>query len=95
LIAIDDIQRVLPPIGINVVLFQRCREDFVTRIFHADTERLEDLDGWGLAVTTAATRGRRVVLWIITKTTSAAGGGARSWGWVAAIGVAGEKGGVL
>lgn len=67
----------------------------MTRIFHADTEGLEDFDGWRLAVTTAATRGRWVVLWIVAKTTSAAGGGARGGGWVAAIEVAGEEGGVL
>lgn len=38
LVAVDNVQRILPPVGVDVVLLQRGRKHFVARVFHADPE---------------------------------------------------------
>lgn len=43
LITVDDVERVLPPIGVDVVFFERSGEHFLTGVIHADTEGLEYL----------------------------------------------------
>ena len=44
LIAVNNVKRILSPVGVDVVLFQCGRKDSVARILQADAERLEDLD---------------------------------------------------
>ena len=44
LVAVNDVQSVLPPVGVDIVFFERGGEYFVARIFHADAERFEDVD---------------------------------------------------
>lgn len=50
LIPINNVESVLPPVGVDVVLFERCREDFMTRVFHADAEGFENFDAGRFAV---------------------------------------------
>lgn len=48
LISVYDIQRVLIPRCVDVILFESGRENFVARVFETDTEGLEDFDGCGI-----------------------------------------------
>ena len=55
LVAVHDVQRVLPPVGRDVVLLQRHRQHLVARVVDRHPERLEDLH---LRVVLAAQAGR-------------------------------------
>lgn len=57
-VAVDDVQRVLPPVGADVVLLEGDWENLVARIVDADAEGLEDFD---LRVRRPLRRGRRRV----------------------------------
>ena len=41
LVAVDNVKRVLPPVGLYVILFQCSGEDFMAWVFHADPEGFE------------------------------------------------------
>lgn len=41
LIAVDNVKRILPPVGLYIVLSQCSGEDFMAWVFHADTEGFE------------------------------------------------------
>jgi len=43
LISMNDIQGVLPPVIVDLVAFERHREDFVARVLDGHPERLENL----------------------------------------------------
>ena len=52
LVPVDDVERVLAPVGLDVVFAQGGREDLVARIFETDAEGFEDFNGgrrvgWG------------------------------------------------
>ena len=49
LVAEDDVEGVLAPVGVDVVFLESGGEDFVTGVFHADAELLEDLNRRSLA----------------------------------------------
>ena len=60
LVAVDDVEGVLAPVGVDVVFLERGGEDFVAGIFHADAEGFEDVDRGVVVAAAAATRvGRR------------------------------------
>ena len=44
LVAVDNVEGVLAPIGVDVVFLERRGEDLVAGIFHADAEGFEDVD---------------------------------------------------
>jgi len=58
LVAVHDVQRVLPPVGRDVVLLQRHRQHLVARVVDRHPERLEDLDLWVVLAAQAGCGGR-------------------------------------
>jgi len=58
LITIDDVERVLPPVGEDVIFLERSREHLFAGVFHTDTEGFEYL------VAGATPRGR-CLFWLL------------------------------
>lgn len=53
MIAVDDVEGVVLPVGVDVVFFEGGGQDFLARVFHADAEGFEDFDAGGGAGTAA------------------------------------------
>lgn len=58
LVAVDDVEGVVFPVGVDVVFFEGGGEDFFAGVFHADAEGFEDFDAGGVG---AGARGGGVV----------------------------------
>ena len=49
LVAENDVEGVLAPVGVDVVFFEGGGQDFMAGVFHADAEGFEDFDRRGVA----------------------------------------------
>jgi hypothetical protein len=54
LVAVDNVKGVLAPVVLNVVSLESYRQDFVTGVFDAYAERLENLNLWIVLLTRGA-----------------------------------------
>ncbi len=96
LVAVDDVEGVVFPVGVDVVFFEGGGEDFFAGVFHADAEGFEDFDAGGVR---AGARGWGVVGWcglglrlLCGLVGVAAGIALVVWGWggVGAVALRGE-----